>query len=83
MFGKNEKDEAETKSVDHGDELAITEQDREAAEGDQTPLQMRNVDEDNLIPDEGETYVASGIDPAHVQTPETEENTPKGTLPGV
>lgn len=81
----DKKKNDEVKDVDHGEELEITKRDRDAAEGDQTPLQMRDVNEDDL-PDpaqEGRGYVASGIDPAHVQQPDTEDNAPKGTLPGV
>lgn len=80
----DEKDD-DVKDVDHGEELEVTKRDREAAEGDQTPAQMRDVDPD-AIPDPAEAgrgYVVSGIDPAHVQQPDTEDNAPKGTLPGV
>lgn len=73
-----------TADMDHGDKLDVEKND-EKADKDPTPLQMRDVDED-AMPDpskEGRGYVVSGIDPAHVQQDGTQDNAPKGTLPGV
>ena len=71
--------------VDHGAKLKVAEADEAAAGDDLTPMQSRDVKTDD-IPDPSEAgkgYVASGIDPAHVQQPETEGKEPKGTLPGM